>query len=761
MESRDNLVIPRWLQVLIALLAANVGLFCLVIWIKLPANWSSFLKIPILYARIASIGAAFIVTALALLIWLRPDQPIVVKAHRLLAQVRRSSWSLVLPLVPLVLTGIFLPSNWLIYTLLGSGMLLTALMLYLHDERVWSQPTHKWIMNLAIMLLLTGLAIRVWFMVVGYFGDEGFYLSAAQNMVNGGGIAPASTRMPDAVPNRPDWGLTLALYGFWAQLFGVSEMSLRYLGYLLGLISLALIYRAVRNSYGHQPALISAAVVTTSLLGNQTVSGRNNALPMLAFALVLVTHLEARKQNRWWLHVLTGILAAFSLETHLLNLTLIAALGGVYAVEYLQEAFQSKRLIKQNPLWSFLAGSIFGLAIYLYVHIFSLPAPQLYLDYLGRYSSSSSIFLKILSPILSLPEHFGELWEYAWVELALIVISIAAALWRGTAEDRHWLWLLVCHEIGYGLFHPIGIRNLGYTSFAMPLFAFAIGALVIYGFERQGTAPLIWQRLSLLVIAVAMIGSATIATRQSAEYREIIDNQVAPIMAGLQENVPAGSVIVAQAYIHPYVLSYDVLYPPAWAESQLAAAVIGQETDDYWSAIYLETLPQALLDSHFFPPRSSLAGDTLMESYFTSRHAIQVADHVWVVRNEPLIIDYKGTDAALEINAHLPLPDSVSTGILTIETLWTIHERVQADAQVIISFRDQQDDVIDSEEVRVVSGWQGEPTSEWRAFRFHDVKFELDTSELNSGQYVIWLEIKPASLCEECTLDLGSIRIDN
>src|SRR5687768_10081390 len=101
MKYSDVSSIPRWLRILMTLLAANMGLFCLAIWWGLPDNWSSFFNIPIPYARLAAVVVTLVMVSPAVLLWQRPTLPLFVKAHSMLAQVRRSSWSLALPIIPL------------------------------------------------------------------------------------------------------------------------------------------------------------------------------------------------------------------------------------------------------------------------------------------------------------------------------------------------------------------------------------------------------------------------------------------------------------------------------------------------------------------------------------------------------------------------------------------------------------------------------------------------------------------------------------
>ena len=759
--------LPAWLRRILAVMALVQAGFAVAATAFVPEGWTSLYGLPLASARVLAVGAAVLVAALAALAGVAPANGLLVGAYRRIESLRCHPASFSLPLLLLVPFIAYLPSAWAGHMLLAAQSAFAALALYLADPQARAGRAGRWAAVAAALVIGAGLGLRLWFMLAGNFGpDEGMTLNAAANMARGRGLTPELTDGPGLPRHRPDWGRAMLLYGLWARWFGMGVIPIRTLGLLFGLLALVPLFEVAWLWYGPRTALLTAGLGAVSYLGLLSVAGRNNALPMFAFGVTLLTHVYLCQRERAAPHFWVGLLAALSLETHLLALALITALAGTYLVRYLGGVRRGKGWLRADPLWFFALGLAPGLAAYIFMHFLTLSHPERLVDYLFGYSAPTGLGENLLAGFRIAGLRYTRLWAVSPAEMLLLAASAAAALVRRAPADRHWLALLAFNEVGYFLFGPTNVVNNDYTAYALPILLAGAGALFTHGLRREERAGPVWAHAGYAGVAAAVIAYSISDIRDNIGTYQQDDAIRRPLAEYVRAHIPPGETIMGIDYYYPYFTDYTYLFTPApHTDSIIAPALAGMEHDAYWLEVLLDAWPRAMLESHFFPPSRRLDGDTLAGSYMAARHAEHPMDWLWVVPDDGLVTDspYAAPNgAALQMVAHAP-PGQVSPGQpFDWYTIWVARAGVGVDVRVAFTLADSQGRVYEVGQQLLVGGWSGTRTTAWQPSRFYDVTFALTPPVgLPPGAYRLRISLTPsgtdAPCAPQCEFEAGEV----
>lgn len=763
--------LPRWFQIGLSASAVIQVIGGVVFVFGPPVGWSSILGLPVAAAQAAMGLGVLILCLLAAAAWQSPPPRFLSGSYRWLTRMgqRRAVWLIPLLLViPLYLT---IAANWIGLWLVAFQIWLIGAILHRIGADAQETGSDSWLPMAAGVALAIGLGLRVWLLLTGAFPDEGSLVNAVTNMVETGHIASKGIRLPDTAPNRPEWGRLLIVYGWWGRLFGVGAEQVRALGLLLGLGALAAQAAMVRLWYGKRAAWMGSGLAVLGWLGMQSVAGRNNALPMLAFGLVLWLHIDAViNQRAAWRHALIGLLAALSLETHLANLALLAALGGYYALDYLEETIrQHKPLIRLAPLWLYLGGALPGLLLYLYLHVFSLPDPGAYINHMMAHTGESAGLLAAIGNRLAgIIPAYSELWLVSPFEVLLLILTIAAAIWRRTVSDRHWLYLLLSYELGYLIVRSQFIVNLGYAAMAAPLLYAGLGPLITQGFGRTPDVSPRWRAPLVAGLVVGLAAYSVEGIGASRAVREEIEAVALPAEAVLHEYVEPGQVIVGTDFYYPYLTEYEYLFPTWWRPTKLSSALAGQPKEAYWLEVYLETWPRADVRTYHADAADGDESEEPLRSYLQARHAFTPIDYVWIVPDDGLITDAPyatPTGAALQMVGHVPLPDGMRPGVaFTLHTIWVTRGSIAPDMRATLAAVDAAGQTLELDQHPLVGGWSGTTTGAWEAYRFYDVAFEAAIpADAEPGAYTLRLSLSPdgpEAACQPgCVFEVGTLTV--
>jgi len=770
----DNLPFPNWLRTLLAASAITQVIAAVVFVFGPPEGWSRIVGLPVPVAQALMGLGALLLVILAALAQRTPVPRPLVDAYAWLAHLRQHPASLILPgllLIPFFLT---IADHWLGLTLLSLQMWWWLLILFRAGEEIRAPLPDRWWIVGGSLLLAAGLGLRLWLLSTGSFPDEGSLLNAVTNMVETGHIASKGIRLPDTAPNRPEWGRLLIIYGWWGRLFGVGLIQTRVLGLLLGLGMLAVQFAIVRLWYGTRTAFLGTGLAALGWLGMQSVAGRNNALPMLAFGLVLWLHVDTVVHHRAaWRHALIGLLAALSLEAHLANLALLASLGGTYALDYLGGIFRERKpLIRGHALWLYLLGALPGLALYLYIHVLSLPDPMAYLNHMSAHAGTSpGLLAALLSRLTGIVPAYSELWLVSPLEVLVLLATILAAIIRWRKPDRHWLSLLLSYEVGYLLVRSQFIVNIGYSAMAAPLLYAGLGPLVVRGLGRDDGTLARWRIPLVAALAVGLAAFSVRGIGDSRAVRQELEAYALPAEEIVHRYVPPGQTIVGADFYYPYFTEYEYLFPTWWRPTKLSSALADMPKNAYWMDVYLETWPRAQVLSYHNAEDGDLdETEPLLNSYLDARHAFKPIESVWIVPDDGLIVDapYAApTDALLQMVGHRPLPDSLMPGeAFEVGTVWVTRDSITTDVSARLNAVAPDGTTLDLGGEMLVGGWNGLPTGEWGGNRFYDVAL-LGTvpADASPGAYTLHITLSPdgpdAPCQPGCAFDVGMLMVGN
>lgn len=758
--------LPRWTQILLlGHLIVQWALYGNVL--RLPADNLILGRFSPRQMQWFVLTSACAVTVLVLFSWLRPQNRALLWGYALIVKFRRSFlWLLLavgMTLAALILAFYYLPR----YGYVSAHLLLAVLMLYLAKPAVWETKGGRLFELIPIIVLASAIGLRIWFLYAEFIWiDEGYYLSLASNMLHGGRIVPAMFYVPSDVPILPIWGYAVAVYGYWARLTSLDVFSLRWLSYLISLPALLFLYLIVKQWYGRNAAIVSTSFASLSFLFMHATVARNNALPLLMVSITLFVHVVAVSRKKPVLHAVVGALAVLTLEAHLTGLVFIVVFGSYYTFDYVRGALQEKKWIRPAPLWYFLLGLLPVLVVYFYLHIFIASSPDQYFSYLGSArltgGGGSGGIPQYLKGLLDRADYrFRGIWVPAPLDVLLIAVSFGAAGIRRTDSDRHWLFLMMATIAGYTVIEPRG--HIHYLVYGLPVFYAGTGPFIVYALGRK-EQPLgkAFPRITYISLAFVMVVWLVIEIRHRHATQQAWQERVAPIVEYVRGHFPADAVIEGPPTFFAYIPEYRnyMFISPAVHASRLAQ----EDPSAYWTEILLETWPAARIT------RDGLPSDEIspIKTYTQSRQMSEVIPDLWIPHDAPLVPQGLLGDSqalsTLQLAAYLDgSPASSGDRALLIETIWVTRGDIDDDLNAKITlFADEDYETIQP----IVSGWAGTPTSDWGAYEFHDVTFEVDIpSRLGEGEYTLQIEVQtvsgiPSEACQpNCVYQINELAV--
>lgn len=735
--------LPSWTKAILAALACTQIGMAVAFLRFMPGGWSTVYGIPVSYASALALGVAGVLVLLTVLAWLRNTEHLVWHGYHLLAGLRSHPVSLVLVLALLLPAFFFLAEEWWGQNLIGLQFALVALLLYLADPGVWTAPPRQRLTVLSICVIMLGLALRLWLLRAEWvWTDEGYYLSATTSTLEGGGLSPIMMRIPGSLPV---WGYAYWLYTGWAKLVGLGLLQARIASFLIGLLSLPLLFATVRLWYSTEAAWVSTAIASLSILFLESIIARPDALAMTLTGLALFVHVYAfrGKNRRRWLHTLVGALAVLSLEGHITNLIFLFAFSGYYLIDFLRGMRRERRLFYAAPVYFFGIGAAAVALLYVYAHVLLLPHPERFFTILT--SHQRAIEGSFLEGRLALARsRYAAFWRFSAPEALLILAATVAALARRTESDQHWLILMLLAQVGYFLVGPVG--DIPYLIPGLTVFLSSAGALITMGFRREGGVDSLTGRLALLGILLLLGPHDARLIARHGRSRESFEREHAALFDYIRENIPPDATIIGPAAYYPYLVEYRSYIHPYFGEVRVGPILANSEVEAYWLDVLLETWPTAWIN----PPEYEFPQLSVHQTYMAARQAEEKVGDLWVVTDD-LVTDppyaQASNPAALQMVAHGNLPSEVpADSILTLHTIWITRDEIAGDYSVTVSLVDAGDEERALFDRLLVSGWAGTPTSRWSPDQFHNAELSLRLpGTLEPGDYALRITIHPAS----------------
>lgn len=438
--------------------------------------------------------------------------------------------------------------------------------------------------------------------------DSSFYLNIGTHYFESGGLTPFMWRIPqdNIVISGSGTGFGIYLLLAWFKVFGVSLAAGQRFSFLCGVLTLPLLFLALRRFWDDvRGAWAGVVFVAVSGLFQAQYFVRMDALAVLFSTAVLLGFIEARRRSSRLGLLLVGAAAVAGIELHVLGIVWVLALWLVLFVESVRSQGWSVRGLWRSEVAAFTLGAAPVSLAYAVVHV--LPDPRSYL-YIAKVASSEGHF----GPVQELARLL-RLCSEAPLETLVVGLAFAALATRRCPEDREAMLLAVSYELSLAVVNPP--VSTAYSAHALPLFALIVGGALA---RRHGPAE---ARLS------AALGGAMTAVLLVAAGATVRAGQksTAPPPAAVEyvrSYVPRDVVIWGSARLFHYVVEHTrfLSYSSTW-ESKVGAGLRRESYD-----VFLEReRPQVLMGTPLAPPSP--------EATFLQRHGFSpVWPDVWVSR---------------------------------------------------------------------------------------------------------------------------------
>lgn len=353
------------------------------------------------------------------------------------------------------------------------------------------------------------------------FIDEPWYANAAWNWLETGrNFDPMHA---EARPSN-EWGyLSNVSWVISFALLGPSFFQARLVSWFFGIVLLLAVIGVGRRSYGTTTGLLAALMLSLSLAFLQA---SHYARPDIILAAVVVGAYYfanvALDRERWWAHVLAGLLLGITPDIHLNGVILALGLVAVYLITY------GRKVLRRSGTWLFVAGGLLGLLYYAGVRV--LPNMG---TFFARYDLAMGAThtppLFTLSPVVLAKSAVQEIGRYHFydysLDFALIGASALYLLARRSPADRRLLAFVGTAFLGFVLF--VGNKHDVYAILFYPFFLLMVAeAFVSLLRAGRGLAPqrlFVGALLLLFLLNSAVHVARPVLASRDYDYEAITD----------------------------------------------------------------------------------------------------------------------------------------------------------------------------------------------------------------------------------------------
>jgi len=281
------------------------------------------------------------------------------------------------------------------------------------------------------------------------------------------------------IGNLP-WRLSYAIFGL-----GLSQA--RIVSWLFGVILLLATILVGRRTYGLLAGALAALLLSLSPPFMQASHYARWDIMLVAVAMLAYwLAINGMEGNKWWSHVLAGLLIGLSLDIHQNAVLFMLGFGVLYIVNY------GKSVFKRRGTWLFSLGAIIGVGYF--VATFILPDPEAYFRLFSlSLGNTHQVPISTLNPLILLQSIDDEIGRYHFFEnslaFALISASVVYLLLRRSKHDQ--LLLSFVGAIFAGFVLLIGNKHDIYAILLYPFFMLLVAETIIslvrsqQGFDKQ------------------------------------------------------------------------------------------------------------------------------------------------------------------------------------------------------------------------------------------------------------------------------------
>jgi len=322
------------------------------------------------------------------------------------------------------------------------------------------------------------------------FGDEAWYADAAWNWLKTG-MNYDTMHSPDQLRTGYEWVrwplLGNAPYLVSFAILGLGYFQARLVSWVFGALLLLVTFLVGRRTYG---ALTGVLAVLLLSLSPPFIQASRYARPDIFLAVVVMVAYGlvtwALERNRWWAHLLAGLLLGLALDIHFNTIPLGLGLGVLYLAVY------RRRLLRMPGTWLFAGGVLLGVAYYAAVHI--LPNPAIYVqEHITFFGTTHALPIEDLSVQTLLWSIRGEIARYDFythsLAFGVIGASMAYLLVRGSRQDRNLLTFVGAVFVSFVLL--VRSKHSEYAILLYPFFMLVVAEAFVSlvrarkGFDKE------------------------------------------------------------------------------------------------------------------------------------------------------------------------------------------------------------------------------------------------------------------------------------
>lgn len=270
--------------------------------------------------------------------------------------------------------------------------------------------------------------------------------------------------------------------------FGLGLFQARLVSWFFGLILLLATIEVGRRLYSLTTGLLAAFCLS---LTAPFLSGSHYARQDIILAVFLMASFglawEALEKEKWWLHFLSGLVLALSIDVHENGALFIPALAALYLLTY------KTTLLTKTGTWFVALGGLTGIVYFVAAHI--LPDPAAYFTLSSfRFSAVAHDYrmpistLNIWTLLKSVDGQIGIYHFYTnGLDFAIIGAGLVFIAYRRRRSDFFLLTLIVVSFLSFVLFQ--GSKPWYYAIHLYPFFMLAVAATLVALLQKKSVEP--------------------------------------------------------------------------------------------------------------------------------------------------------------------------------------------------------------------------------------------------------------------------------
>lgn len=376
-------------------------------------------------------------------------------------------------------------------------------------------------------------------------------------------------------------------FGWWVSIMGTGFLQSRLFFFLCTLLLIGLTTLAARRLYDHRVAALTAVFMFASAVVTAGTRIRHDIGLALAVAASLWVYGEALHRKDRGLHAFAGLIIGLGVFVHYHA----AIFGVVLALAlYLPNWLAGKRWfadkgwrgwIPEPDFWAYVFGGVTAAMVFILLRLLPTQDDAV----LARVVRLPDDPLHLIQMIGAYIDVIG---QFSLFELALVVMSVAAALWRRSQIDVSLALAVLLMHIGLGIFAAAVLGDY-YILPISPLYGILTAALFVRGLRRERDSrpqPSLRFRLVAGMSTACLIAGTTLAVplTQLIE-RKPVELQPSPAVEWLQRHVEPNRTLVAQHWYYLFLTDYHFVSPYSTAYMSASERAAYANDEAVWDDI--------------------------------------------------------------------------------------------------------------------------------------------------------------------------------